>query len=80
MKSPTPRQLTVLRAIRAHQVSKGFPISIRDLCVALNVTSTNSAADHLRALEKKGLVRREKRLSRTLQLTAAGHREIAHGG
>lgn len=79
MTAPTLRQLQVLRLIRTHQDTKGFPISIREIGDELGIASTNAVADHLRALLRKGLVSREKRRSRTLQLTTAGRREIKHG-
>lgn len=80
MNGPSPRQLDVMRAIRQHQSTKGFPITIRELCNHLQVTSTNTVADHLRLLERKGFITREKQRSRTLQLTTAGQREVANGG
>ncbi len=79
MTGPTQRQLLVLRTISAHQVSKGFAITIRELSIALKCSSTNGVVDHLKALERKGLVSREKQRARTLQLTTAGRREIEHG-
>lgn len=75
MKAPTERQRVVLREIRQHQTAKGYPISIRELVEVLGVTSTSGVADHLKALERKGLVSREKNRARTLQLTAAGRKE-----
>ena len=74
---PSARQLQVLRAIRRHHQAKGFPISIRELGDVLGIRSTNGVADHLEALERKGLVTRERNRARTLQITTAGHREIA---
>jgi repressor LexA len=79
MTGPTLRQREVLRAIKTHQAKHGFPISIRELGTALGISSTNAVADHLRALEAKGLVNRENRRSRTLTLTNAGLNEVAHG-
>lgn len=80
MRAPTDRQRQVLKEIREHQVRRGYPISIRELCDAMEMSSTNGIADHLRALERKGLVKREAYRARTLQLTAAGHREVGNGG
>jgi repressor LexA len=71
---PSPRQLEVLREIRRHHQAKGFPISIRELCDAMGIRSTNGVNDHLRALERKGLITREKQRARTLQLTRTGKR------
>ncbi len=79
MNPPSARQLQVLRAIRRHHQVNGFPISIRELGDALGIRSTNGVNDHLRALQKKGLISRVQKRSRTLQLTNAGQREIHHG-
>lgn len=79
MTSPTLRQREVMRAIRAHQVARGFPITIRELGDQLGINSTNGVNAHLKSLEHQGLVSREPRRSRTLQLTTAGLREIASG-
>ena len=79
MNPPTARQLEVLRAIADHHRRKGFPISIRELGTELNIRSTNSVSDHLKALIRKGLVQRERMRSRSLTITNAGRREIEHG-
>jgi repressor LexA len=67
----------VLREIRRHHQAKGFPISIRELAEVMGIRSTNGVADHLRALERKGLITREHQRSRTVLLTNAGRRELA---
>ncbi len=74
---PTDRQREVLQAIRTHHVEYGFPISLRELGDELGIASTHGVRDHLELLEKKGLVRWEPRLARTLVLTPAGLKEVA---
>ncbi len=79
MTGASARQRLVLAAIRRHQAAKGFAPTIRELCTELEISSTNGVAEHLRLLERKGLVSRVKYRSRTLQITNAGRREIEHG-
>ena len=72
---PTDRQLDVLRAI-ARASAQGFPPTIRELCAALGINSTNGVNDHLRLLERKGLILREEQRGRTLRLSPAGLRWV----
>lgn len=77
MTPPTVRQLQVLGVIAANLRTRGFPPTIAELCAALKVRSTNGVADHLRALQRKGLIERERKFSpRALVITAAGWREL----
>jgi repressor LexA len=77
--SPTLRQLEVLRVIDEHQRVKKYPITIRELGERLGLTSTNGVNDHLKALEKKGLVERVARTARALLITTAGRSWLTRG-
>ena len=57
MRSPTDRQLEVLDALIAYTAKHGLPPSLRELGELVGITSTNGILDHLRALERRGLVR-----------------------
>lgn len=72
MGDATVRQLAVLRVIQHHRRLKGYPPSVREIGEALDISSTNGVADHLKALEKKGLLTREEREARTYVPTPAG--------
>lgn len=72
MSAPTARQLEVLEAIRDYTLRHKFSPSIRDLCDALDFTSTNGVNDVLKALERKGLLTRAEKTARSLVLTSAG--------
>jgi repressor LexA len=54
----TPRQAEVLAAIKRFQDEHGYCPTIRELGELLTITSSNGVASHLRALEKKGALRR----------------------
>jgi repressor LexA len=52
----TDRQLEVLEFLRRYQREHGMPPTTREICDEFGFASTNSAACHLRSLEKLGFV------------------------
>jgi repressor LexA len=57
--SLTPRQRRVLEVIREWVERFGYPPSVREIGEAVGLTSTSSVAHQLRALERKGYLRRD---------------------
>ncbi|GAB2552162.1 transcriptional repressor LexA [Nocardia heshunensis] len=55
----TVRQRKVLEVIRSSVHDRGYPPSIREIGDAVGLTSTSSVAHQLRALERKGYLRRD---------------------
>ncbi|AYF78262.1 transcriptional repressor LexA [Nocardia yunnanensis] len=55
----TVRQRKVLEVIRTSVHDRGYPPSIREIGDAVGLTSTSSVAHQLRALERKGYLRRD---------------------
>ncbi|WP_024806084.1 transcriptional repressor LexA [Nocardia sp. BMG51109] len=55
----TVRQRKVLEVIRTSVSERGYPPSIREIGDAVGLTSTSSVAHQLRALERKGFLRRD---------------------
>ncbi|MQY25265.1 LexA repressor [Nocardia sp. RB56] len=55
----TVRQRRVLDVIRSSVSERGYPPSIREIGDAVGLTSTSSVAHQLRALERKGYLRRD---------------------
>ncbi len=55
----TVRQRKVLEVIRTSVHERGYPPSIREIGDAVGLTSTSSVAHQLRALERKGYLRRD---------------------
>ncbi|MEU7766145.1 transcriptional repressor LexA [Nocardia sp. NPDC049190] len=53
------RQRNVLEVIRTSVSERGYPPSIREIGDAVGLTSTSSVAHQLRALERKGYLRRD---------------------
>jgi len=60
----TDRQREILNYIEREVRTTGVPPSIRQIGVALGISSTNGVRAHLQALEKKGYIHRSARTSR----------------
>jgi len=71
----TERQAEILRHIRARIAEDGFAPSLRELMTAFRIGSMNAVNDHLRALEKKGFIRRRALTARAIVVTALGKTE-----
>src|SRR6201992_3319439 len=63
----TQRQRDLLDFISASIVERGFPPTLREIGEHFNIRSTNGVNDHLKALEKKGHLRREDLKSRAMR-------------
>ena len=63
----TQRQREILDFISASIVERGFPPTLREIGEHFNIKSTNGVNDHLKALEKKGHLRREDLKSRAMR-------------
>lgn len=74
MKEMTQRQREVLGFMRSFSDKHGAPPTVREIAARFRFTP-RAAFDHLRALERKGMLQRrvtDKRVSRTLVLTDRG--------
>jgi repressor LexA len=87
----TETQQAVLAFLEKRQGQGELPPTVREICDHFGYRSTRSAADHLRALEKKGFLTRGQKSARGLRLTqptgipllgriAAGHARTAEEG
>jgi len=63
----TQRQRDILDFISASIVERGFPPTLREIGEHFSIKSTNGVNDHLKALEKKGHLRREDLKSRAMR-------------
>ncbi len=63
----THRQREILDFISASIAERGFPPTLREIGEHFNIRSTNGVNDHLKALEKKGHLRREDLKSRAMR-------------
>ena len=53
---------------------KGFPPSLTEIAAAFGLASASGVADHLRALERKGFIRRRRGVSRGIELVDVSRR------
>ena len=63
----TQRQQEILDFITASIQERGFPPTLREIGEHFGIRSTNGVNDHLKALEKKGHLRREDLKSRAMR-------------
>jgi repressor LexA len=68
MQGLTKRQEQTLDFIRQSINERGYPPTLREIGEYMGIRSTNGVNDHLRALERKGYLRREDMKSRALKL------------
>jgi repressor LexA len=68
MQGLTKRQEQTLSFIRESIEERGYPPTLREIGEHMGIKSTNGVNDHLRALERKGYLRREDMKSRALKL------------
>lgn len=80
MKSLTDKQKQILEYIKSSIRERGYPPSVREICKHFNIQSPQGAQRHLIALEKKGYVKRDARLARSLQITDQGDTAEPPGG
>lgn len=69
-KLPTARQQMVLDFLTTYAATHGYPPTLREIGAHMGIRSTNGVNDHLRALERKGLIRRNLMTSRSSVVTA----------
>jgi repressor LexA len=69
MKGLTSRQRAVLDVISSVMDERGYPPTIREIGLRLGIKSTNGVNDHLKALERKGFLVRDKSKSRAIRLS-----------
>ena len=64
----SPKQEQILNCIKQSLKDKGYPPSVRELCVAVGLSSTSTVHSHLNTLEKKGYIRRDPSKPRTIEV------------
>jgi repressor LexA len=64
----TPRQKQIYEFIRNKIETRGYGPTVREIGVAFDIQSPNGVMCHLNALVKKGLITREDRMARAIQL------------
>ena len=78
----TPRQQRILAHLRDSIEQRGYPPSMREIGAAVGLTSTSSVAHQLRALEQRGLIRKDPKRPRALEVflpEVMAHRKAMSG-
>lgn len=73
------KQVQILNYIKAQLNSKGYPPSVREICVAVNLRSTSTVHSHLSKLEKRGYIRRDPTKPRAIEILDAANLNDATG-
>ncbi|XUV80228.1 DNA-binding protein [Enterobacter sp. TMH.L2] len=69
--SLTPRQQEVFDLLVSFLQQKGYPPSTTELAELLGVNSPNAAAEHLKALERKGVIAITRGVSRGISIVGS---------
>lgn len=67
-RQPTARQQRIFEFIKGHIIKKGFPPTVREIAGHFGFASPLSAQVHIKALIKKGLLRKSPFKQRTLEI------------
>jgi repressor LexA len=73
-KTLSPKQQAILRFIREFIEDKDYPPSIRDIQEGCDISSTSVVDYNLKALERLGHIRRDREVSRAIELLEPGGR------
>jgi repressor LexA len=76
LRPPTPRQREILSFVHDVCQKAKRPPSLREIGEHFGIASTNAIADHLVALERRGLIVRYEGQARSVRVTAEGEREL----
>lgn len=77
MTNPTDRQLEVLAYIAESIDTRQRPPTYREIAMRIGYRSTNATRDHLRALERKGLVTIDAGAACGVALTELGRKTVS---
>lgn len=72
------RQLAIYDFIRSYSDEHGYPPSVREIGAAVGLASPSTVHMHLKVLEEQGLIRRDSKKPRTIEVV--GEREPEHTG
>ncbi|MCR5743646.1 MAG: transcriptional repressor LexA [Lachnospiraceae bacterium] len=64
----TRKQQEILDFMKAEVIAKGYPPSVREICTAVNLSSTSSVHAQLGSIEKKGYIRRDPTKPRAIEI------------
>lgn len=65
------KQYEIYEFLKRYVQDKGYPPSVREICVAVSLKSTSTVHGHLKKLEEKGFIRRDPTKPRALEIMGA---------
>ena len=68
MKDITTKQQAVLDCIKRVSSERGYPPSVREICLAVGLKSTSTVHSHLSSLEAKGYIKRDPAKPRAIEI------------
>lgn len=68
MKKLTSRQREILNYITEEVMHKNYPPSVREICKKMSLSSSSTVHAHLKALEKKGYIKRDPTKPRAIEI------------
>lgn len=76
------KQSEILEFMKNYLQDKGYPPSVREMCIGVNLKSTSSVHSHLETLEKNGYIKRDPSKPRAIEIVDdefnLGRREIVN--
>lgn len=75
-KAEGSKQSQILQCIYDYLDEHGYPPTVREICEAVDLSSTSTVHGHLSRLEKKGFIQRDPTKPRAIELTGAGLNSI----
>lgn len=66
------RQLAIYDFIRAYSDEHGYPPSVREIGAAVGLASPSTVHMHLKVLEERGLIKRDSKKPRTIEVVDKG--------
>jgi len=76
-KELTPAQTRVLDFIRSYMVANTYPPTRQEIASGLGFRSANAAEQHLRAIERKGVIQLIRGTARGIRLTSMPTEQIS---
>ncbi|QDV49491.1 transcriptional repressor LexA [Gimesia fumaroli] len=64
----TERQTAIYQFLKDKIINRGYGPTVREIGDAFDIRSPNGVMGHLKALERKGLIKRQSHISRSIQL------------
>lgn len=74
----TKRQVQVLEFIAQYRATRGYSPTVREIAHLLGLSSVATVAEHISALEEKGMIHRRPNKARSITLTRTGRSFLGH--